>query len=161
MTDFRYWFCIIVLGSIVSGCSDGADGGKRVPVYPVKGVVKINGGAIAGATVAFGPKEGQPTAMGRTNDSGEYTLTTYDSGDGAAKGIFTVTVMKFVGSATSGSSEPEHGVDVAPSSSHDAVKSKSASENGNLIPAKYGDSTTSPLSFKVEEKDNVFDIEIK
>jgi hypothetical protein len=153
---------MILLGVILSGCSGGAEGGKRVPVYRVKGVVKLNGGPIAGATVAFGPKEGQPTAMGRTNDSGEYTLTTYDSGDGAAKGIYTVTVMKIVGSGGSTSSEPEHGVNVAPSNSHMMPqKAQSGSDDGNLVPAKYGDSTTTPLSFKVEEKDNVFDIEIK
>ena len=160
MTEFRYWLCVLLLGSMFSGCSGGAQGGKRVPVYQVKGIVKLNGGPIAGATVAFGPKEGQPTAMGRTNDNGEYTLTTYDSGDGAAKGLYTITVMKLVGSST-GSSEPEHGVNVAPSSSHDAVKSKSGSDDGNLIPAKYSDTNSTPLSFKVEEKDNVFDIEIK
>ena len=161
MTEARSWFCIFLLGALLSGCSGGADGGKRVTVYRVKGVVKLNGGPIAGATVAFGPKEGQPTAMGRTNDSGEYTLTTYDSGDGAAKGIYTVTVIKIVGSGGSSSSAPEHGVNVAPTNSHDAAKSKSGSDDGNLVPAKYGDSATTPLSFKVEEKDNVFDIEIK
>lgn len=160
MTQARSLICFILFGCILTGCSGGADGGKRVPVYSVKGVVKLNGGPVPGATVAFGPKDGQPTAMGRTNDNGEYTLTTYEPGDGAAKGLFSVTVMRLV-STGAASGEPQHGVNVVPASGHDAAKSRAGGDDGNLIPAKFGDATTTPLSFKVEEKDNVYDIEIK
>ncbi len=60
-----------------------------------------------------------------------YTLTTYDPGDGAAKGDFAVTVMKIVASIVSEADAP-HGVNVQPSSTHGAKASK-ASSDGNLV----------------------------
>jgi hypothetical protein len=150
-------FTIVCLGQ--AGCSGGAEGGGRKTVYKVSGKVTMRGGPLIGATVAFAPKENQPVAIGKTDDAGMYTLTTYDPGDGAAKGDFAVTVMKIVASSSANADAP-HGVDVQPSSTHGAKASK-ASSDGNLVPPEYADSSKTPLSFKVEEKDNTYNIEIK
>lgn len=152
----------IMTVSIAVGCSDGADGGKRASVYKVSGKVTMAGGTIPGATIAFGPKEGQPVAIGRTNDSGEYQLTTYDPGDGAAKGLYAVTVSKFASSGAAPAVDAAHSPDSrgTPALSHDVAVAGGA-DQGDLIPGQYSDSSKTPLTFKVEEKVNVYDIEIK
>jgi hypothetical protein len=58
--------------------------------------VTLNGETLAGASVTFYHKTG-PTARGVTNDQGEFTLTSYDAGDGAVEGSHTITVQKFEG----------------------------------------------------------------
>ena len=78
---------------LLAGCGGGATEGRK-PVYPTSGRITMSGSPVIGATVSFAPREGQPVAMGRTNDAGEYVLTTYDGGDGAAAGRFSVVVNK-------------------------------------------------------------------
>jgi hypothetical protein len=160
MTTFRSLVCLMAVTCLaLAGCSDGTEGGTRATVYKVTGKVTMRGGPLIGATVAFAPKEKQPVAIGKTDDSGVYTLTTYDPGDGAAKGDYAVTVMKIVAAASADASA-SHGVNVQPAATHGAKAAK-ASSDGNLVPADYADSAKTPLSFKVEEKDNTYDIEIK
>lgn len=149
---------VLVLGLHLSGCS--GDRGTRATVFSVTGKITIAGGPLASAVVAFAPEEGQPTAIGRTNDQGVYTLTTYDSGDGAAKGKYAVTVSKYFAEAPESAGEgAEHGPQ-ALSTSHSS-KSGKAANNGNLVPQAYSDSTTTPLKFTVEEKANTADFEVK
>jgi hypothetical protein len=69
--------------------------GGRKPVYPVKGKVQFDGRPAEGALVVFHPvgaagAEGNPHATVAAD--GTYTLTTYDSGDGAPEGDYLVTV---------------------------------------------------------------------
>lgn len=153
--------CLLLLGCLaLSGCSGGAEGSSRAKVYKVIGKVTLRGGPLIGATVAFAPKENQPVAIGKTDDAGMYELTTYEPGDGAAKGDFAVTVMKIVAASASPDTSAAHGANVQPSSGHGAKAAK-ASSDGNLVPPDYADSAKTPVSFKVEEKDNVCNIDIK
>ena len=92
----------MLVGLLLSGCNS-TEG--RVQTNKVKGKVTYNGSPVASATVTFSPQEkGTPTAMGITDGQGVYTLTTYDSGDGAAAGIYKVLVYKMNDAASS--SEP-------------------------------------------------------
>ena len=92
--------CLVIVGSLVlAGCS-GGDAAKHVAVFKVTGTVTFQGKPLAQAIVTFSPKEGQPVAFGTTNDKGEFTLTTYTAGDGAAAGSYGVLVSK---AASSGS----------------------------------------------------------
>ncbi len=143
----------------LTGCSGGAEGSSRLPVYKVTGKVTLRGGPLIGATVAFAPKEKQPVAIGKTDDAGMYELTTYDPGDGAAKGDYAVTVNEDCLRVSDRGSSVAHGVDVKPSSAHGGKGAKVASD-GNLVPADFADSSKTPVSFKVEEKDNVCNIDI-
>lgn len=162
MTSSRLLLGLTLACLTIAGCSDGAEGGKRATVYKVTGKVTLLGGPLIGATVAFGPKETQPVAIGRTDDEGNYFLTTYEQGDGAAAGNYSVTVSRIVAaSSTADPASAAHGVNVKSSSSHNATVAKSGANDGNLVPAKYADSASTPLSFKVEEKDNVYNIDIK
>ena len=65
---------------------------------PVSGTVTMNGKPLAGALVIFSPiaKEGSidagPGSSGKTNDKGEYTLTSDTGGTGAFVGKHRVSV---------------------------------------------------------------------
>lgn len=149
---------------VAAGCGGGAS--KKVPVHPVGGKVTLLNAPLTGAMVTFGPKEGQPLAYGMTNDQGEYALTTYTEGDGAAVGTYSVVVQKFAAASAQASAPKlshgtEAGVNYGSSGSHAGGKSKAASGAGSIIPPQYSDGTKTPLSFKVEAKSNRYDIEIK
>lgn len=151
---------LAILSVAAIGCSGGGAGDKRVPVFTVTGKVLMNGGPLAGAMVSFAPTEGQPVAVGRSNDAGEYSLTTYDSNDGAAKGAYKITVMKVIAPAASGAADAAHGTNFN-GGAHGGKAAKGTADSGNLVPAQYGAFDKTPLEFTVEEKPNTYDIEIK
>lgn len=99
----------VIMAAFSNGCGNPEAEG-RVDVYPATGTIKYQGSPVADALVSFSPdEEGQPVATGRTNAQGEFTLTTYESGDGAAPGSYTVIVTKTAAAAVS--EEPEHAAD--------------------------------------------------
>lgn len=83
--------CMLVLAG--SGCTNEPDA-DRPPVYRVTGTITQGGHPVAGATVKFELADGSRTAVGRTDEQGEYSLTTYEPGDGAIAGAYRVTVVK-------------------------------------------------------------------
>jgi hypothetical protein len=79
------------------GCGGGGGGGPNLSLAPVSGVVKLDGKTLAGADVQFTPLDssGEPAghlAMGKTDDSGHYSLKT-DGQNGAAVGNNRVSVL--------------------------------------------------------------------
>lgn len=82
---------LLVAVVLAAGC-----GGKgRKPVFPVKGTVYASNKPAAGALIIFHPADPStsPRAMATTDSSGAFALTTYDQGDGAAAGEYTVTIQ--------------------------------------------------------------------
>src|SRR5688572_10824093 len=68
----------------------------RPETFPVKGKVVVDGKPAKGATVTFHPREASdrpyiPTAQ--TDDNGEFSLATFETGDGAPAGEYDVTVI--------------------------------------------------------------------
>jgi hypothetical protein len=163
--SLRSFLMTAALAATIGGCSGDSGSAVKVPVFKVTGKVTMLGKPISGALIGFAPKETEPFAMGRTNSEGVYTLTTYEAGDGAAKGDYTVTVAKPVVSTTlpPPPTGPTHGADgVVKMTSHAAKGAKTGAINeGGLIPDAYSSSAQTPLKFSVEAKDNVYDIEIK
>jgi hypothetical protein len=142
------------------GCSQGDD---RPATYQVTGTVTWNNGPVAGANVSFAPAvqgEGR-AAVGETDSSGKYTLSTFGGDDGAVPGAYNVTITKFEGGAEAGGSDDSGGSeDEAYDAAYDAAGGKmeaEAPQAKNLLPAKYADAKTSGLTKTVEAKDNVFD----
>jgi hypothetical protein len=83
---------VVALAVALAGCGDG-----RLKRYPVTGSVVIDGKPAEGAIVAFCPvnPSGELEHLrpaGRTDGSGRFELTTYDSGDGAPAGEYKVLV---------------------------------------------------------------------
>jgi hypothetical protein len=68
----------------ILGCGSG-----NIPTYPVVGTVKFKDGApLAGGTVSFRSSDNSEhlTARGEIDENGEFTLTTFEPGDGAVSG---------------------------------------------------------------------------
>lgn len=149
---------LVCLIATLAGCGGGGEGAaERVPVYEVSGKITMGGGPLANATVGFSPQGDQPAATGRTNDAGEYQLSTYDGFDGAAVGSYRVIVKK-IASANESSGEEHEGVEVI----GEGHGSSAASDSGNLVPESYGSVDDTPLSAEVtEDGENRFDFEIE
>ncbi len=163
---FRIVWTVAVCGLVSSlGCGGGSSGG--VPVYPVSGTVTMDGGPVAGAAVTFAPKENQPAAAGRTDSQGNFVLTTYTGGDGAAEGEYVVLVRKYAESAPSSSNDEDAGHRHQPGAAvvdpgHGAKGKQDADETGNLLPGNFGNKDTSPLSATVtKDGDNKFELKLE
>lgn len=136
----------------LTSCSGGGEGGERVDVYPVKGKVTISGSPLPGATVMFSPvdpKTGR-VATARTNDAGEYELTTYEANDGAAQGDYIVLVTK--SDAGGGGAETSHEQYSPTANMH--AGGKKAADSGSTLPKKYSAKETSDLRATVKAEDN-------
>ncbi len=146
---WRYALLLVLV--FVWGCNGAA---VREPTAPVTGVVTYNGEPVEGATVVFGPasEQSQP-ATGTTDGSGRFTLRTYEPGDGAIPGQFTVTISKT--RTVSGMTEDEE---------HEAIeagKEIEAAETVDELPEKYKDGLKSGLTADVEAgRDNHFEFNL-
>lgn len=79
---------------LLSGCGKSEPWNK---VYPVNGVVTYKGKPVKDAELAFFPLDEQVPDLvrpfARTNENGEFSLTTFNHGDGAPAGKYKVTVV--------------------------------------------------------------------
>ncbi|MFN7876407.1 MAG: hypothetical protein ACK5PB_13895 [Pirellula sp.] len=159
----RLSLCCLVVGLLLTGCNS-TEG--RVQTHKVKGKVTYNGAPVASATVTFAPQEkGTPTAMGITDGQGMYTLTTYDSGDGAGAGIYKVLVYKL--SEATASSEPELPAHdptgagpSAPPPAHSGPKGGQKKAGGSLLPEKYMKADTTTITKNVVGGENEINLEL-
>lgn len=92
----RYWnfFAVAALGTVLTGCG-GAD---NPATYPVSGIIQYKGKPLSNVGVTFSPSQGR-AAVGRTDENGKFTLTTFDPDDGAIEGTHRVTVAEVVNPA--------------------------------------------------------------
>ena len=89
---------LVVAGLVVCvGLLLGCDRGPRL--VPVTGTVLIDGEPVENASVMFTPQEGGRPASGFTDASGNFSLSTYQPGDGATAGtnLVSVTARDFTG----------------------------------------------------------------
>jgi len=158
---FSYGLMAFTIG--ITGCGDGTDPGQ--PVFPVSGTVTLFGAPLTDATVAFAPTAaGQPTAIGKTDKSGKFTLTTYEYGDGAAEGSYKVVINKSVGKGgeAEAAGASGHGDSYAGAGGHDAKQAGAGDDSVVMVPEAYGSSSTTTLTADVKSSgDNVFPFEIK
>jgi hypothetical protein len=131
----------------LQGCGGGSD---RPPVAPVSGVVTMGGKPVANANITFHLDGAPRSGMGRTDESGTFSITTYDHDDGAFLGTHTVTVSKVEESTAVGGEDMEIGGD-AYSKAMAAAANPGAALAKEELPAKYAKKETSPLKVKVDE----------
>ncbi len=111
----------------------------------VSGRVTYVGKPVTQGRIIFYPEDGRRMAMSAIDASGNYTLTTFDSQDGAFLGKHKV-VIDAVREIASGPPSPgEEGANV---------------RLERLVPAIYADSNTSPLEAEIEDRDNTIDFDI-
>jgi hypothetical protein len=112
----------------LAGCSDSG----RVPVFPVQGQVLFDGKPATGAHVVFHPVGksggGALRPAGQVDHDGKFTLTTFQSGDGAPEGEYAVTVELW--------------------------ESKNDNPAVNRLPGRYQQAKTSGLTAKVAPGEN-------
>jgi hypothetical protein len=124
---------VLLLG--LSGASCG--GGRFKATYPVKGRVLVDGEPAAGVTVLFSPvsipDEEYIKPLGKTDEGGWFTLTSYRKGDGAPAGAYAVTLLWL----PKGYAGPVEG--------------------GNKLPDRYRHPETSGIQIEVKAGDNNLD----
>lgn len=118
----------VVQGLFVVGVFCGCGGASPwEKVYPAKGQVTHKGKAVKDAELLFFPVDATaPEAVrpwAKSGENGEFTLSTYNNGDGAPAGKYKVTVVH-----------------------HEIVVSKGAmGTKPNDLPKKYASSETTDL----------------
>lgn len=147
---YRGFACVVLLATCtLAGCGGDVDAGRQ-PVFPVTGTVTMHDAPLGGATIAFAPQEGQPTAVGKTDDQGRFQLTTYEYGDGAAAGSFRVVINKTIAGPPPGKIDAgDHEASEEAAGSHDAA----AAEGGagtQMVPPQYTSSADTPFTVEVK-----------
>jgi hypothetical protein len=130
---------VALLMIAATGCG-GGDGIQRLPTFKSQGQVQWQGKPLAHALVMLHPEDPQLVPVqARTDEGGNFTLTTYDTGDGAPKGDFKVTVTYYP-----------------------LVKNGSSFEPGpQVIPAKYADPQNTQLRVSIKEGENQIPLTLK
>jgi hypothetical protein len=151
---------------LLAGCS----GSGRPATAPVRGQVTYQGKPVAGATVVFLCPGAPRLAVGKTDDEGNYRLTTYEPDDGATIGTHVVTVKKKkrepdasdprVGAAGQNLQGEALSKAIEKSMQSSAREVAMTEKSGSLIPAKYSQQKTSDLRKEVIEGENVINIEL-
>ena len=155
------WFLLGLVIVILCGC-DPADTGP--PTFPVTGTVTIKGSPVEGVAVSFVSDGSGESAVGVTDSSGKYKLTTRVKDDGAVVGKYKVTLAKYDGQKQGVSNPSEMHADYDISNEYPPGYDESKAQapiSKNLLPMKYSDPNTSGFTAEVAEKDNAFDFDIK
>ena len=93
-----YWRSLVMLWVVsfiaIPGCGDSG----RIPVYPVRGKVTLDGQPVRGARVTFLPIDADDEIAdfhpgGKTDQSGVFQLRTYEKNDGAPEAKYAVLVQ--------------------------------------------------------------------
>ena len=119
---------LLVLALTLAGCDRGP------ALVPAGGIVKYKHAPIAGADVVLVPDgDGQP-AIGRTDDKGEFTLTT-GGRQGAFVGSYKVSIT---------AARPKR--QVPPSEAVAMSSEQIAANREDLVPTKYNNPVSSELT---------------
>jgi hypothetical protein len=95
MLSHRFWPFLALLLAAAAGCSSGDTWTEKRPkVVPVTGTVLYNGKPLANATVTFTNSSAGRSAFANTDANGNFTLTTFNPGDGAVPGHQQVAIRK-------------------------------------------------------------------
>ncbi len=154
-----HYLSALLLGATLLGCGGASREGAQA-THKVTGKITQGGAPVADATVTFSPTGDQPPAFGRTGTDGTYTLTTYDSGDGAAAGSYKVRITKSDGGA--GVPGPPAGHDPNNPSAFKAPPYPGQSRgSGSVLPEQYAKDDTTPLTAVVSaDGENRFDFDL-
>lgn len=129
----------LLLG-LAAGC--GGDSANRLPVYKVRGKVSFVGAPVIGADVTFFNEETQRSAFGKTDDRGEFELTTYGANDGAVAGKHTVKIVQLPPTPPSPTFVDIESEDYVPPGLGTSTEPPAPK---STLPQKYGDFATSGL----------------
>lgn len=136
----------------LAGC--GGRAADAPTLYPVSGSVSYKGAPVPGAKVMFMGDGTLPPAVGLTDSGGNFTLSSM-AGSGAVAGRHIVVVQKETEAAA-----PEKVNMSMEEAAAAAQKPQTGATSTSLIPKKYTDPQSSPLSYEVTSGSNDFPIEL-
>jgi len=115
----------------------GCDSASPLACHPVRGTVMRNGEPVMGAIVVLHPAtqiaELRQKPMAFTDQAGQFSVTTFEQGDGAPIGEYTVTVEQ---------------------RSPKLVGEEMVREGPNLLPPRLNDPSASGIKVSVTEGEN-------
>jgi hypothetical protein len=140
--------------AFLAGCGPASD---RPETVPVTGTVTLDNTPLDGALVTYSPTAaGGHAASGTTDGAGRFTLSTFESGDGALPGSYMVGFSKASGEAAAASAPAdeeaaykameEKGIDVTGPGTKEAPV-----EDKDPVPAKYRTPGTSGFKADITE----------
>jgi hypothetical protein len=140
--------CTLATVAIV-GCG-GEVPTDRTPTYPASGTVTYKGAPASGAVVTLVATDPDGRgATGKTDDSGKFTLMTYEPGDGAIPGKYRV---KVVANALPAGVTDE---DVVIGDVESDAEAPKGGENTTIsLPKKYASDETTDLEAEITEGEN-------
>ena len=164
----RNWKFLVALVALVAivGCTEPS---TRPATLEVTGTVTYNGQPVDGARVTFSPTGDGDAASGTTDASGNFTLTSFEDGDGAVAGSYEVAVSKTEGGAAAdtgaaGLTDSQEDMDALYEAAADEIaadQAGSAPKAEDLLPPKYKVASTSGFTANVAEgSDNNFTFEL-
>ena len=143
--------CFVALSFLaLVGCGGGPD--DAVELAPVSGIVTVKGQPKADLNVTFYPESGGRPATGITGPDGKFTLSTYNTGDGAPVGTNKAAI-------TGGSTDAQYGPDGPPQPGQPGYEAWMAQQTSK-VDAKYADPEKSGLVYTVTA-DGLPNVEIK
>ena len=138
LARIRIALLLSVCMAVVGGCGSN----PHPELRRVSGTVTYNGEPVADATVAFYNNASSRLATGRTDATGQFSLTSYNPQDGALPGEHRVVVTK---SESSGDEEVALSMDEAVQTRPKRTRSR------QLLPKEYGSEDTTPIVVQVSE----------
>jgi hypothetical protein len=130
------WLICGALVTAFAGCGS-SQGSDRVPVFPATGRLVYDGRPLAGAFVVLHPRGVEqshraPRPHAQVSTDGSFSLTSYETDDGAPAGDYAVTVelrplVNRGGDITAGP---------------------------NILPPKYSRAETTPVTVQIAERRN-------
>ncbi len=151
-------FALIAL----AGCQDAGP-----KLAPVSGVVTYRGKRVSGAVVNFYGEGNPRVATGKTDEQGQFVLTTFRDGDGATVGVNKASVaMPFVPPPSSGdgnSVEPDDrkGREMILAGQHMNRRLQAARNQRQPFPKHYTNPELSGLIFDVQPgTENQFELKL-
>jgi hypothetical protein len=150
MSGIRCLLVAVAIGAAL-GCSRGPN------LAPVRGTVTLNGKPLppCQGRISFHPEKGR-MATAPLEADGSFVLTTFEAGDGAIVGPHKVTIKAT--RIVKGGSGPK-------SVAEEAIFAKKGGARSEprvlwIVPEKYCETATSPLTATVERPSNVIDFDI-
>ncbi len=141
---------VLLLVGTVAGCGDS--------VYPVEGVVFLDGKPLEKCAVTFQPEAGGPIGFGTTDENGRFRLVTA-AGNGVRAGDYQVTLSKITGSVPDimppwvgpGAPDPTPAMVAAWKQNREEARK----DEREWVPTKYRFTTTTPLRSTVPVEEDV------
>jgi hypothetical protein len=139
---------VVIWILLLAGCG----GPSRPETVPISGRVTYGGQPVVSGQIVFYPEPigSGRQAIGAIGPDGRYTLTTFDSGDGAVLGRHRVTIKSVRVSAG------------PPSAQEAAEQMRQGRDLGVewLVPKKYSRPNTTPLTAEVKRGKNTIDFDL-